>query len=219
MAAPITDNAGIDQFIETARHNLLALQSNLIELGYEFANPRGAVQLADREAKQAVLVFEQRTGQLPALYRRWYESFRCVDFTQKQPQLRDVSGHRLAGLGLNCPLIFLDVSASLQLQKELEGQGLRIRNAKGQELIPLGGSATNCAPKGVWIPNNAVDPVIYDEGAGPVTMSQEVIAALEAGGFPFWAKMHRHRRITSPIGVVPAFEELLPLLRKNLRRF
>jgi hypothetical protein len=219
MVTPITDNTGIDQFIENARHNLLALQSNLVELGYEFANARGAVQIADQESKQAVHVLEERRGHLPALYRRWYESFRCVDFTQRPSQLRDAGGHRLAGLGLNCPLVFFDIAASLRLQKELESQDLRVRNSNRQELIPFGGSATNCEPKGVWIPDSVVDPSIYDEGAGPVTMSQEIIVALEAGGFPFWAKMHRRRRFTSPIGVTPAYEEVLPLLRRNLRGF
>lgn len=155
MATQLTDIAGVEHFLENARHNLLALQSNLMELGYEFANARGAVQLADEEAKQAVLTLEQRKGELPALYRKWYESFRCVDFTQQDSQLRDSTGHRLAGLGLNCPLVFIDIGASMDLQEELEGYSVHIRNAKGQELIPIGGSATNCDPKGVWIPNSA----------------------------------------------------------------
>lgn len=64
-----------------------------------------------------------------------------------------------------------------------------------------------------------MDPEIYDEGDGPVTMSTEIMDALRSGGFPFWATMLRRRRFTSPIGVAPSFEELLPVLRHNLLEF
>jgi hypothetical protein len=219
MAATIKNSTGIDQFIEIARHNLIALQANLLELGYEFANSLGAVQLADERSKKAVHSLEQQFGELPVLYRKWYESFRCVDFSQKSSQLRDATGHRMSGLGLNCPLIFLDIDTCVRLRHEIEGHGVRIQNEKGQKIIPFGSAATNCDPKGIWVPDSTMDPIIYDEGAGPVTMAQEVVAAFTAGGFPFWKKMFGRRRFTSPIGVAPAYQEILAALLRNLRKF
>src|SRR5882724_7337045 len=216
MALQINDITDIDRFIEFARHNLLALQANLTGLGYRFAASTGGVQLADDEAEKMIRILEKRFGQLPALYRKWYESFACVDFSQDPTQLRDSSGEKLAGLGLNCPLVFLDINSCLRLQKSLEGAGVHTRHGNTLELLPFGGSASNCEPKGVWVPNAALDPIIYNEGAGPVTMSQEIIAAFEAGGFPFWRNMYRRGRFTSPLGVAPAYQDILPLLLKNL---
>lgn len=219
MSSQTSNSSNFDQFIETARHNLLTLQANLSDLGYAFADPGGAVQLADQEARDAVRSLEQRVGRLPTLYRKWYESFRSVDFTQNEEQLRDSSGHRLAGLGLNCPLIFLSIDSCFRFKKELKAYGVRVEDEKGQHLIPFGSTASNCEPKGVWVPNTEHDPVIYDDGAGPITLSREIVSAFEAGGFPFWHRMYQRRRFTSPLGVAPAYQEVLPLLLRNLRAF
>ena len=212
----LTTISDVERFLQTTKNNLIELERNLIELSYRFADTDGPVQLADAFEQSLVDDLEMREGRLPALYRHWYTMFRSVDFTQAPEQRESPNAESVAGLGLNCPLVFLDLNSCLRLREQLSRSGVRVRDPDGNVLIPTGGSASNCMPKGVWVPDSAIDPVLYDEGAGPVTMATEVHSAFAAGGFPFWDRLFRRRRFSSPLKNTPTFRELKPILTRNL---
>jgi len=198
------------------RSNLLTLQSNLSHLGYAFANPLGPVQLADEASLNILDRIEREKGKLPILYRRWYEMFHSVDFSQDKSQLHATSEHKLAGLGLNCPLIFLSLDTCIKLQAELSAYGYYKIQVNGMEFIPTGDYASNCEPKGVWIPSDEFDPVLYDAGGGPVSFSQSLRTAIDAGGFPFWQQAYTRRTISSPLQFNPAYKEIQNDLLRNI---
>lgn len=217
MSATLIDTDSVNRFIEDVRYNLVTLEGNLKTLGYNFANQNGAVQLASVSSLAALRSFERRFGIVSILFKCWYEAFHCVDFTQSNSQLYSTNGERLAGLGLNCPLIFLDIDTCFRTFQDM-GIADQIASQKnGKTFIPIGGAASNCDPRGIWVPDTGIDPNLYDDGAGPVTMYAEVKVAIEAGGFPFWMKMFSRRRFTSPLGVTPDYKNILPVLIHNLR--
>jgi len=205
----------VARFIDVTKRNLFTLAENLVDLGYRFADTESPIQLADVIDIERVQEIEANEGQLPTLYAAWYRTFRRVNFCQATEQLSLPNSHALAGLGLNCPLVFLDLNTCLELRKDLTQAGVRTM-VSARRIIPTGGSASNCAPKGVWIPDGAIDPILYDEGAVPMTMAWEVSTAFAAGGFPFWDHLFRRRRFKSPIANTPSFREILPALMRNL---
>ena len=107
MKTILIDLESIDRFIENARYNLLTIENRLKSLGYNFANPFGEVQLADSSAIDSIRLFECRFGDIPILFRRWYQTFRCIDFSQAYSQLYGIQGDPIAGL------VLFELSSSL----------------------------------------------------------------------------------------------------------
>ena len=175
----------VDDFLQRCSHNLRTLQSNLVGIGYHFLRPNGPFQLANDQDREAIGEAEKRFGQLPTLLRRWFETFRYVDFSQDSKQFDDRSVP-LAGLGYNMALVFPEIGYCIQYQGELSQSGRVVRREDGKHFLPFGTFASNCEPKGVWLPDHLIDPILYDDGGGPVSFSQELRNVFATGGFPFW---------------------------------
>jgi hypothetical protein len=206
----------VDSFINICQRNLLALRQALSDLGYQFARPAGPLQPADDADRAMVADAERRFGELPFLLRRWYDTFRYVDFSQAPDQLQ-FGSLPVSGLGYNITLVFVELERCVRFRDELRASGIAVeREREGKSLLPLGTFASNCEPKGVWLPDHSTDPVIYDDGAGPVSLSDELRAAFQSGGFPFWDRMFRKRRFVSPLGFAPKYLELRETLRRDI---
>jgi hypothetical protein len=163
-----------------------------------------------------MLDVQERLGDFPLLLRRWYTTFRYVDFSQDVEQLHDQSCP-VSGLGYNITLVFYELRECLRLREQLEARGVRVmRGVDRRQLLPFGAYASNCEPKGVWLPDDSIDPTIYDDGGGDVSFSEELRQAFDAAGFPFWQHMFRRRRLVSPLGFAPEYDRLRDSLQHNL---
>lgn len=211
MRSMIHTRADCERFVTRSKAALSRLAQNLSALGYAFANSGGPLQFAQPADIQALERLAASHGPLPKLYEHWYRTFRCVDFSQHPSQLEQ-AGHLLSGIGLNCPLVFLDLLECTALRDHLGQLGLQVSTPDGRWLMPTGTAASNCDPKGVWIPADSLDPELYDEGAGSVTMSVEITNAIEHGGFPFWQQCLRRGLTASPLGFTPDYQRVRPLL-------
>lgn len=210
------DPGQLRAFVELAVTNLLQIEANLQKLGYKFANQHGAVGQLTVSANPALEKLRQAYDKVPDLLCVWYDRVEYVDFSQDKAQLSEPSDNPVAGLGLNCTLVFGSLSTVCERQTMLEVNGISCKKGEGCEFFPLGTFASNCMPKGVWLPDGANDPIIYDAGAGPVTMSDEIIQSIRAGGFPFWEQMFSKRRISSPIPNTPRYPDILPALLEGV---
>lgn len=205
----------VDNFLHSCSHNLRIMQSNLVGIGYYFLRPSGPFQPANDQDREVIREAERRFGQFPLLLRRWYETFRYVDFSQDSNQFEDRS-LPIAGLGYNMALMFPEIEYCIQYQSELRQSGSGVSRECGNNFLPFSTFASNCEPKGVWLPDGSVDPIIYDDGGGPVSFSQELRTIFATGGFPFWEHMFRKRRFVSPLGFSPNYPELRNALLKDL---
>ena len=206
----------IPQFVDSSINKLLRLESNLRRLGYKFANPEGPIMLIPPGTSASLHKLCNEFEGIPALFFEWYDRLEYVDFRQCASQLLSPSQDATAGLGLNCSLVFEPLSQYSYRQKVLEANGCRCKNSKGQEFIPIGCNASNCMPKGVWLPDLSIDPDLYDAGVGPVSMATEILRAIQAGGFPFWQYQFSKRRFTSPISNTPRYLDILPELMEGV---
>jgi hypothetical protein len=85
-----------------------------------------------------------------------------------------------------------------------------------RRFLPLGGSASNCEPKGFPVPCLGVDAVIYDDGGGPVYFVDELREAFRWGGFPLWGWNLDDPLFYWPGLYRPNFAKILPALREGL---
>lgn len=208
-----TDNSKyVHRFFEWADIAMQQLKDNLLSLGYEFRCRGEPFQFSDSDL--LIVDVERRFGQLPIAYKALYRKFCFIDFRQSDSQLHD-HGSKVGGLGLNCPLVFAPVTRIEKMRAEIVRCGGIIVSDR-RNFLPTGSAASNCEPKGVWVPSSDIDPVLFDEGAGPVTLMDEIRNAILAGGFPFWKFMFRRSRHTSPLGFSPPYPNLLPYLLHNI---
>jgi len=206
----------VAEFVGQCLHNLRVLQANLTTLGYQFSAP-SPLSEGGRTNQATIVELRATYSSLPAIVEEWYGRVNSVDFSQHPQQLNSEIDVAVAGLGLNPVLVFLDLPSCLAFKRDLIQEGVRLKSDDGtQEILPSGGVASNCTPKGFWLPDGSTDPVLYDEGFGPITFSQELSKAFAAGGFPFWAARSRKRRPSSPLRHGPRFLELLPRLVEGL---
>ena len=210
------DSLQLRDFVETAIGNLEQIEANLRKLGYRFSNKRGAIGRIPSGTNQELARLKQKYESVPSLFFALYDRVEYIDFTQEKNQLSEPCGEVVAGLGLNCTLIFESLAKTEELQTLIEENGFRCEDADGKEFIPIGSYASNSMPKGIWLPNSSNDPIIYDAGAGPVSMGSELTRAIQAGGFPFWSKMFAKRRFTSPIPNTPKYLDILPVLMEGV---
>ncbi len=203
-------------FANVVVRNLIQIEINLCKLGYKFANPRGAIVPNLNNENRALRKLSEAYGVLPTLFTALYERVEYVDFTQDSSQLMEPNDDLVAGLGLNCTLVFGSLDTLQERQEALTSSGWKCMNLAGNVFIPFGSYASNSTPKGVWLPDGATDPTIYDAGAGAISLGNEIRSSIRAGGFPFWKQMFAKRRFTSPIKNVPNYRVILPLLLEGI---
>ena len=212
----MTGSQRMRDFVEVAIGNVVRIEVNLRKRGYKFANKRGAIRQIPPDTNPALATLRQKYELVPALFYAWYDRVEFVDFSQDERQLSEPSDDAVAGLGLNCTLVFGSLSTVQQRQSILERAGFGCTQVNGRDFVPLGTYASNSMPRGVWLPEGASDPIIYDAGSGPTSMGDDIIRAIRAGGFPFWEWMFAKRRISSPIPNTPRYHEILPALLEGV---
>jgi len=208
-------------FMQEIAENLEALKRNLTNLGYRFAAQNDPILYAESVDQIKLNALADQFGPLPLFFQMWYEHFRSVDFTQHPSQLHSDCPSPIAGLGYNCVLIFQSIDSAMSMRTLLVEKNIPVERqekfrAKSSFLFPTGAIASNCCPKGVWIPDESKDPILYDDGAGPISFSCEIRSALEHGGFPFWSKLARRGKSYLPIKHSPDFLQILLLLMQGI---
>lgn len=223
-----------EEIVRRARVNLQTLHSRLLSLGYEFAEPHSALFDAPPDASAKIDEFEQELGSFPLIARVWYRTLTSVNFCQADQQVayrqsvRPPPGPDIFGLGSHPVLIFQSLDRSREqlrhMAVEYKEQIRRIKDRGWAEpseftepaILPLGGWASNCEPKGFPLPSYAADAVIYNDGGGDTYFVDELRSAFQWGGFPFWQWSLKKPRFYSPMEYRPNFEKLLPVLKEGL---
>jgi hypothetical protein len=217
-------NAVAKVFAERGYKNLELLHNRLIDFGYQFDDPKSALVEASPADFGLIDNAEQEIGVLPLAVRAWYERIASVNFCQASTQLFSEAANvderiSVAGLGFNPVLVFLCVPNCLALKQRLiveeKEEGCDVSDWL-KTLLPTGGWASNCNPKGFHLPDARFDGALYDEGFGQVFFVQELRTAFSSGGFPYWQIMFRRKRFSSPLKRNPDFGRLLPMLVADL---
>jgi hypothetical protein len=207
----------INDFVDVAIANLVQIEANLRKLGYKFANAEGPIKLIPPNTNPGLAELRQKYDQIPEFFSAWYDRVEFVDFSQDEDQLWEPSDHPVAGLGYNCMLTFDSLSTRQDRQAMIMEEGrLKYETANGREFVPFGAGASNNDPTGIWLPDSSSDPVIYNDGGGPITMSYEISRSIRAGGFPFWELMFRKRKVRFTLSSIPKYREILPLLLEGV---
>lgn len=228
LAEPVFSDARAvaEEVVDRAYHNLRLLRDRLIALGYRFEHPEEVLVNAGETDRAAVLDLERSMGELPLVVRTWYQRIASVNFRQHPDQLRyredvhkDAQELAVVGLGLHVPLVFLRVGRCLELRKKI----IDDYAASGKEqptsldnLFLTGGVASNCEPKGLVLPLQQLDGLLYNAGASNVCFVDELRKAFASGGFPFWSRRGQYRRGVTLIGHRPDFENVLASLAEGL---
>lgn len=224
-----------EEIVRRARLNLRTLHTRLLELGYEFADPENALVDASPDAQADIATVEHALGVLPLIARKWYATLASVNFCQAEKQrvyqqaVRPPTGPDIFGLGSHPVLIFQSLTCCRQQLQQLTTEREKyVRQMEesgweescdaneGRQFLPLGGWASNCEPKGFPLPCEAVDAVIYDDGAGDTYFVDELRRAFQWGGFPFWRGSLANPNYYSPFEYRPNFQKLLPVLKDGL---
>jgi hypothetical protein len=218
-----------EEIVQRARFNLRMLHAQLLDLGYEFAEPHAALVDADPGAVAEIKRVEKELGALPLIARVWYQVLASVNFSQAERQLvywqavRAPTGPDLFGLGSHPVLIFQSLVRSreqlqhMTAEQEEQHVGASPSDAAGSgQFLPLGGWASNCEPKGFRLPCYAADAVIYNDGGGDVYFVDQLRSAFRWGGFPFWQWTLKNPNFYAPMHYRPNFKELLPVLTQGL---
>jgi hypothetical protein len=224
-----------EEIVRLAQLNIRTLHARLLKLGYEFADPENALVDAPPNAEAAIESVERELGVLPLIARKWYSTLASVNFCQSEKQraywqaVRPPAGPDFFGLGSHPVLIFQSLTSCRQQLQEMaieRQEHVRQMNEnvwegpyetnKVRQFLPLGGWASNCEPKGFWLPGEAIDGVIYDDGDGDTFFVDELRLAFQWGGFPFWQWGLEKSDFYSPYEYRPNFQKLLPILKEGL---
>jgi hypothetical protein len=210
-----------DELVERSLRNICKLVDRLGNLGYAFQRPDDVFVEASDVDRSFLDSFESDSGMLPLVMRRWYERIRSVDLSQDQAQLFSHLGGPctpVSGLGLNATLVIYSIPDSLQLRKDLSDRDAADGDDPGayDRFLPLGGWASNCDPKGITLPCETLDAVLFNDGGGDVTFVDELRYTFRAGGFPFWQLLLKSKRRAWPVRCVPHFGDILPVLLEGL---
>lgn len=222
------------EIIKRVRFNLYTLHTRLLELGYEFDKPA----LVDATPSNLVKIekIEKELGTLPLIAKVWYSTFASVNFCQSSRQLycggvdRPLESPDIFGLGSHPTLLFQNLDNAqeefLEMVAEHEKASENESNIAKEfhSFLPLGGYASNCAPKGFSLPEYGVDAVIYNDGGGDTYFVEELRGAFQWGGFPFWSRLilwksKKKERFYVPLEYKPNFEKLFPILKQGLLEF
>jgi hypothetical protein len=203
----------LTEYMRWIEASLQQLAANLQALGYEFENQLGPLAKSE-SSDTSIAMVESCYGELPKAYRLLYSTFAHIDFRQSHRQLH-TAGSNLSGLGFNCPLVFVSLAEVPRLRDELVDSGFSV-DVDGRRFLPTGDAASNCEPKGVWVPSTEIDPILFDDGAGPISLIDDLEGALIAGGFPIWPPTFKQRIRSSPLGHLPAYPTLLPQLLRGI---
>lgn len=203
-------------FLSLVRQNCEQLERNLKAVGYEFRSDNPLV--VDSPSSSELDLLPQP---VPMLTRAWYACFESLDFRQADSQAG--SEGVLGGLGQNCPLYFLSLRESMRfavgLAEEQESDDFVYwegRPGRTASFLPTGTWASNSEPKGVYLPDASFDPLLYNDGAGWVTLGGELRNAFRWGGFPRWRRIIEAPMRLPPARPFPDFGALLPELMKGI---
>lgn len=215
VAEPL--RAVVRMFVERAADNFERLVANLMRMGYKFHSPSPFVRLAQRPASVVQSGVDEH---LPLLLREWYSVIAHVDLRQDVEQMRDPTSD-LVSLGFNCTAVFLSYDEGRRMTDEDDLTPLDYdveppRPVRGSPFVCLGAFASNCEPIGYWAERDPFDPIVYDDGGGPVSMADHVRDVLRWGGFPLWESMVLTPERGPILRLHPDFPRLLSSLRRGL---
>lgn len=168
-----------------ARDNLGIIHGRLVELGYEFAEPDDAfAPTTPEDAEEELAALEADYGAIPGLMRIWYSHIRSVNFCQTEAQCSEPDDP-LKGLGWFPLAIYLPLSKCRELAAKRHAEYVEwhqkatspdldesVSDCLGEletpeevaRFLPLGGVASNNAPKGFRLPCDQMDMKFYDDG-------------------------------------------------------
>ncbi len=221
LRSDVNDVAKI--IVERAYNNLCLIHRRLLDLGYQFDDPEAALLQSSPADVRLLDGVEQQFGIFPVILRAWYERVASVNFSQAHSQLHSEGNEEqrtaisVAGLGLNPVLVFLSLPRCVAMHKRLMEEEQEQESVSWlSTLLPTGGWASNCNPKGFHLPDRRFDGVLYNEGVGDVYFVQELREAFAWGGFPFWRLLLYRKRFASPLRRNPDFANVLPILADGL---
>lgn len=225
------------EIVDRAYRNLCLLHPRLIDFGYEFASPQDALREANDEDRKLLNEVETEFGQMPIIFRAWYERIGSADFCQARSQLwlpkgeiKPATGPDIYGLGANPELVYLSLEECLQYRREMIEErahafaeaikhGAKIDAvADNPRFLPIGGAASDCRPKGISLPNSDVDAAIRNDvgrESAPCHFVTELRAIFQWGGFPSWRILLTTPNFYHPANYRPQFGKLLPQLRQG----
>ena len=237
LAEPLRSEATLvcEEVTRRARENLRTIHARLLDMGYDFAEPRAALVDAAPDAETQIEELERELGAFPLIARVWYRTLASVNFSQAEGQrvysegIQAPAGPDIFGLGSHPVLIVQSLERCREeVHKgaaELEDYIRQMKEGGWEEpvdlsepnkLLPLGGWASNCDPKGFTLPCSGIDAVIYDDGGGEIYFVDELRSAFRWGGFPFWKRSLKDPDFYAPFQYRPSFEKLLPILKEGL---
>jgi hypothetical protein len=136
LGGAVRDSAHFDEALAVARetmrrvrHNLEKARERLLQAGYEFADPAGAIVPPPPGTSRMIEEIQESTGPLPLSLRAFYEEVGSVDFRQSSKQLvhhsrpeRDAAPELLV-LGEEDPI---QVFPLAELHTQSEGMGAAV---------------------------------------------------------------------------------------------
>lgn len=209
--------AVVRMFVERATHNFERLVENLSGVGYRFCAERPfARRVGPRDRSQDRAL----APRMPLLMREWYCRIERVDLRQDPEQMYDDQSH-LISLGYCATAVMLPFDEGRRMAEEEELTPMDYdseppRPARDSAFVCLGAFASNCDAIGYWVESVPFDPIIFDDGAGPVTMADHIRHIFEWGGFPLWKHMILTPERAPVLEAHPDFPKLLPALRRGL---
>ncbi|MEZ6134913.1 MAG: hypothetical protein R3C53_08395 [Pirellulaceae bacterium] len=208
------------EVVDRSLKNLESLKKTLLDLGYMFEHGEACLKVHQKNNFDELLEVQSSLGTFPIILQAWYERIERVDFSQNRTQTRqpnDESPLSVNGLGYGSIIQFNSIKESLRLRAELIAERIEDGEEPAELLsfFPTGGFGSNSMPKGVQLPSQEVDGILYNEGFGDIRFVDELRMIFGAGGFPYWNRNVKKRFPTSPVPAIPNFPELLPVLTKG----
>jgi hypothetical protein len=212
--------------VDRCFYNIQILHRRLIDIGYQFENPDTAFVASTNVDLSVIGDFQSKHGELPLVLREWYNRISCVSFAQDFNQLYFQPSNSeavpdVAGLGVGTVLLCLAPANCVLLLERLKAEALAddSDSSEFEAFYPIGGSSTNCNPKGVGVPCTFADTVIYDDGIGAITFVEDLRSLFQAGGFVFWYRyMTSPRKPLAPVSIHPKYDTVIPYLQHNLKQ-
>ncbi len=214
------------EIVSRCAHNLSLIHTRLIGLGFQFENEVDSLVVDSIGAPKIVQQFESSMGKLPLILSAWYSRISSVDFSQASSQLFD-SGSELGGLGWHVELIFQRLEKATSRWSEyiedvkndhehFAKKGIMLDSAHLQPILFTGGCASNNDDKGIELPCQLFDAVIYNDGFGDIFVIDELRSCFKYAGFPVLFRYEEHKEVLRHLIPRPGIERLLPILTDGI---